>query len=271
MGEIQNKYFTQEERAKIRNRSAFMLPNNPSQKGLTAEQIKRSLYEPILMMFDLMQKIEVDFPQGGGSGGSGGNVNVDLSNYYTKEETLALILTEIGNQYHFHAEIVKSTDDVKEANVLYLIKIESSTLSDVYEEFLLIDDAPIKIGDTSIDLSPYYTKTEVDKFVKELSDTFAELTTDIKDLLTRINGGGTFEPYDELLALINTKANQSSLEALREEVNKKAGQAELDKLAEDIDTNVNAKLQQIEDTIGDINSLLEEVNSLLDDVNGEVV
>lgn len=186
MGEIQNKYFTQEERAKIRNRSAFMLPNNPSQKGLTAEQIKRSLYEPILMMFDLMQKIEVDFPQGGGSGGSGGNVNVDLSNYYTKEETLALILTEIGNQYHFHAEIVESTEDVKEANVLYLIKIESSTLSDEYEEYLLIDDVATKIGDTSIDLSPYYTKTEVDTFVNELRDTFL-----------------------------------SSLEALREEVNNK--------------------------------------------------
>ena len=233
MGEIQNKYFTQEERAKIRNRSAFMLPNNPSQKGLTAEQIKRSLYEPILMMFDLMQKIEVDFPQGGGSGG---NVNVDLSNYYTKEETLALILTEIGNQYHFHAEIVESTEDVKEANVLYLIKIESSTLSDVYEEYLLIDDVATKIGDTSIDLSPYYTKTEVDKFIQELDSTFL-----------------------------------ASLEALREEVNKKAGQAELDKLARDIDTNVNAKLQTIENTIGDINSLLEEVNTLLDDVNGEVV
>ena len=234
MGEIQNKYFTQEERAKIRNRSAFMLPNNPSQKGLTAEQIKRSLYEPILMMFDLMQKIEVDFPQGGGSGGSGGNVNVDLSNYYTKEETLALILTEIGNQYHFHAEIVETTEDVKETNVLYLIKVGSSTLSDVYEEYLLIDDVATKIGDTSIDLSPYYTKTEVDTFINELS------------------------------ALINTKANQSSLEALQEEVNKKAGQAELDQLASDIDTNVNTKLQQIENTIGSI-------NTLLDQLNGEVV
>ena len=117
-----------------------------------------------------------------------------------------------------------------------MIKIESSTLSDVYEEYLLIDDVATKIGDTSIDLSPYYTKTEVDKFIQELDSTFL-----------------------------------ASLEALRVEVNKKAGQAELDKLASDIDNNVNTKLQQIENTIGDINSLLEEVNTLLDDVNGEVV
>ena len=56
--EIKTKIFTQEERAKVRNRSAFMLPDNPSQKGLNANQIKRTFYEPLLHMFDLMDVYE---------------------------------------------------------------------------------------------------------------------------------------------------------------------------------------------------------------------
>lgn len=56
--EIKTKIFTQEQRAKVRNRSAFMLPDNPSQKGLSADQIKRTFYEPLLHMFDLMDVYE---------------------------------------------------------------------------------------------------------------------------------------------------------------------------------------------------------------------
>lgn len=59
MGEkLKVKVFTQEERAKVRNRSAFMLPDNPSQKGLNANQIKRTLYEPLLLLFDLVEVLE---------------------------------------------------------------------------------------------------------------------------------------------------------------------------------------------------------------------
>lgn len=53
-----NKVFNQEERTKVRNRSAFMLPDNPSQKGLNANQIKRTLYEPLLLLFDLVEVLE---------------------------------------------------------------------------------------------------------------------------------------------------------------------------------------------------------------------
>ena len=167
-----------------------------------------------------------------------------VENYFTKDEVSEIesnLITQINN------------------------KVDKESLNELQQN--IEENITKKIDSIEDTLETKANKDEVE----QLDNTFTELSTDIKDVLNEINGGGTFEPYDELLALINNKADKNSLEALREEVNKKAGQAELDQLASDIDTNVNAKLTQIENTIGDINSLLEEVNTLLDDVNGEVV
>ena len=56
--EIKTIHFNKENRAKIKNRSAYMLPDNPSASGLNASQIKRTFYEPLLMLFDLLSSYE---------------------------------------------------------------------------------------------------------------------------------------------------------------------------------------------------------------------
>ena len=56
--EIKTIHFNKENRAKIKNRSAYMLPDNPSSSGLNASQIKRTFYEPLLMLFDLLSSYE---------------------------------------------------------------------------------------------------------------------------------------------------------------------------------------------------------------------
>ena len=47
---------TEEERIKLKNKSAFSLPDDPSQRGYNSEQIKRKLYEPTLLLFDWLKR-----------------------------------------------------------------------------------------------------------------------------------------------------------------------------------------------------------------------
>lgn len=90
-------------------------------------------------------------------------VITDLSNYYTKAETYsqAEVNALIGAIDQFHYEIAASTSAVvdPQSNVLYLIGPTGSG-ADKYEEYVYTNSTWTKIGDTSIDLSNYYTKSE---------------------------------------------------------------------------------------------------------------
>ena len=80
----------------------------------------------------------------------------------------------ISNLNHFTATVVGSIDEVKDIGVLYLIKDESVVGVDKYNEYIVVDGAPILIGDTTTDLSNYYNKTEIDGKVKTITDSIAE-------------------------------------------------------------------------------------------------
>lgn len=64
-------------------------------------------------------------------------------------------------------EIVTSVPTASEAkeNVIYLLKVETATGSDKYEEYMLISGTVQMIGDTSTDLSNYYTKEQAQAIV----------------------------------------------------------------------------------------------------------
>lgn len=68
----------------------------------------------------------------------------------------------IGSLNHFKAEIVDSIDKVTELGVLYLIKDENAEGVDKYNEYIVVGEEPVLIGDTTTDLSNYYNKTEID-------------------------------------------------------------------------------------------------------------
>ena len=91
---------------------------------------------------------------------------------------------------------------VKDANVLG---------ADKYNEWMLIDDVLVQIGDTSVDLSGYNTSAEVDTKIKTVSDLLAE------EIETRISNDSTHSTgIDEAKAA--AKKAQENIDDLSGEV-----------------------------------------------------
>lgn len=69
----------------------------------------------------------------------------------------------ISKSAGLHREIVPQlpTEDIDD-DVIYMVLDASATGSDVYDEWMWIENAWEHIGSTRVDLSDYYTKTEVD-------------------------------------------------------------------------------------------------------------
>lgn len=86
-----------------------------------------------------------------------------LLNYYRKSETYNKdeVNALIASIEHFHWEIYPTLQDIQDpqSNVLYLIG-PTGAGPDKYEEYVYSNGTFVKIGETTIDLSNYYTKSE---------------------------------------------------------------------------------------------------------------
>ena len=59
-------------------------------------------------------------------------------------------------------EVVTELPEIGESNVIYLVPKQDTGDNDVFDEYLYVNDEWELIGTTDIDLSNYYTKSEVD-------------------------------------------------------------------------------------------------------------
>lgn len=88
-----------------------------------------------------------------------------LDSYYTAAQVDALI-SDFGG---FEVVATLPTQDIK-TNIIYLLG-PIGTGADKYEEWIYSNNTWVKIGETSVDLSNYYTKTEVDTALSGKQDT----------------------------------------------------------------------------------------------------
>ena len=92
------------------------------------------------------------------------------------EDSKTYTLEEFGKKIGASYEVVTSIDDMVSQDRLYLLK--SGNNYDIY--IVDVDNVPVVIGDTSIDLSGYVTKTEIDNnFLKKVDadSKYATITT----------------------------------------------------------------------------------------------
>ena len=144
---------------------------------------------------------------------------------YVDSEIDALELA-IANLSHFRAEVVGSVDEVTEAGVLYLVKDESVAGVDKYNEYIVVNGEATLIGDTTTDLSNYYTKAEIDS-------TIAGITSAINSEVE------AREALAEEVAVIKAidNATQAELDAYKLEVAAIVAEAE-----QNITTSINSQL-----------------------------
>ena len=120
---------------------------------------------------------------------------------------IASLQEAISNLASFKAEVVNSIDEVTETGILYLVKDETVAGADKYNEYIVIDDVATLIGDTTIDLSGYYTKTEIDSKLESIDADLSAEVSAREELASEVA---------ELKEIDN--ATQAELDAYKQEV-----------------------------------------------------
>ena len=94
----------------------------------------------------------------------------NLQNYYLKTETYTKTEIEdlIGSTVGVTIEIVEELPTEGQSNVIYFLPTETT---DVYSQYIYTADGWILIGSTTVDLSNYYTKTQVDTLLATKQNT----------------------------------------------------------------------------------------------------
>lgn len=86
-----------------------------------------------------------------------------ITDAYTKTQTDAAITAAVSDSEHLKREIVAALPAVASADThtIYMVSKSTGSGDQKYDEYMLINGAFEKIGDSSVDLTNYATKTEV--------------------------------------------------------------------------------------------------------------
>lgn len=98
-----------------------------------------------------------------------------INDAYTKGETDSAIATAVANAGHLKRTIVEALPDVGDADehTIYMVGDGEGEGNQKYEEFMLVNGAFEKIGDSAVDLTDYALKTEVEAAKQEAISTAA--------------------------------------------------------------------------------------------------
>ena len=137
-------------------------------------------------------------------------LETSLSNVYTKKDTDNAIAAAIAAVDHLSREIVGTLPENANENVIYMVRRESGTGQDVYNEYMYINEAWEIIGDTSVDLTGYAKKEDI--LVKSVSLDFtvteAGQLTLKADAAPEINGSNISN-----IAISNVTGLQTALDS----------------------------------------------------------
>ena len=113
-------------------------------------------------------------------------IQQDLSNYYTKSQVNDLIdaIDKVS------LEAVNELPATGEPNVIYLVPSANPQTTNAKDEYIYINNAWEQIGTTAVDLSNYYTKSEVDnKVITTLTENTTLTRYGVYKVATDINKG----------------------------------------------------------------------------------
>lgn len=140
-----------------------------------------------------------------GGGGTGG-ANIDDNTISTTTTwSSSKIVSELANA-GFDVQVVQELPATGEAHTLYFVPSANPKTQNIYDEYLYANNAWEQVGSTAVDMSDYYTKTEVDNLLVNKAE-IVEITQAEYDALSEEekNNGKIYSITDAVIADIYTK------------------------------------------------------------------
>lgn len=112
-----------------------------------------------------------------------------LANYYNKSETDTKIASAIAAANHLKYEIVAQlpTDDI-DVNTIYMVQRDDASGQDIYTEYMYVNSKWEIVGDTTVDLTNYYTKGDVDSKISTALAEYVKKTDMVEITAETVNG-----------------------------------------------------------------------------------
>ena len=111
----------------------------------------------------------------------------DLVYYYTKNQTDAAIAAAIGSITEIRFEVVNELPETGENGVIYLVPLPNPEVQNTKAEYIYVFSSWEKIGETTVDLSNYYTKAQTDALLLGKASV-SDLTNHTGDTTAHITG-----------------------------------------------------------------------------------
>lgn len=172
----------------------------------------------------------------------------NLTNYYKKTETYTK--TEVDNLIagipDWTVEVVQTLPQTGQERVIYLVP--SASADDSYDEYIWVPSLNNfdKIGDTKIDLTNYYTKSEIDSQMNSKQDILSQGT------------GITISGSQEISVNTNTIATKTSVDTLAGRVTTAEG--DIDDLQTDLGS-AQSSIGQLQTDLGVAEGKLATIES----------
>lgn len=90
-----------------------------------------------------------------------------LTKYMTTEDVNKAIAAAVAEVTGISIQVVSELPPTGQANIIYLVPNASGSGQDVKDEYMWIEEKWEKIGDTNVDLSGYWQKTELTAMTSE--------------------------------------------------------------------------------------------------------
>ena len=90
-----------------------------------------------------------------------------LTKYMTTEDVKEAIATAVAEATGISIQVVEDLPPTGQANTIYMVPSASGSGQNVKDEYMWIESKWEKIGDTNIDLSGYWQKTELTAMTSE--------------------------------------------------------------------------------------------------------
>ena len=111
------------------------------------------------ILLEILDKIE---------GGIGGAKIDDNTTSTTTTWSSSKIVSELANA-GFDVQVVQELPATGEAHTLYFVPSADPKTQNIYDEYLYANNAWEQVGSTAVDMSDYYTKSDVDTNFAKLS------------------------------------------------------------------------------------------------------